>query len=62
MSQLGIKALFVTNAAGGINKDFNVGDIMIIRDHIGLPLLNCFNPLVGINDERYLALFNKQII
>eukprot|EP00794_Sanderia_malayensis_P018778 gene18778-20669_t len=52
LAQIGIKLLIVTNAAGGVNKDFNIGDIMVIRDHIGLPLLNCFNPLVGINDDR----------
>ena len=52
MVNLGIKLLFVTNAAGGINKAFEVGDMMVIQDHIGLPLMNCFNPLIGHNDER----------
>ncbi|TYQ16438.1 UNVERIFIED_CONTAM: purine-nucleoside phosphorylase [Acetivibrio alkalicellulosi] len=33
---MGINNLIVTNAAGGINKEFNPGDLMIIRDHIGL--------------------------
>ena len=32
---MGINNLVVTNAAGGINKDFNPGDLMIIKDHIG---------------------------
>ena len=54
MVNLGIKYLFVTNAAGGINKSFKVGDLMVIQDHIGLPLLNSVNPLVGLNDERYI--------
>ena len=45
MKVLGIKYLFVSNAAGGVNFDFKVGDLMIIRDHINhLP-----NPLVGHN-------------
>ncbi len=46
MQKLGIKTLFVSNAAGGMNKDFKVGDIMIITDHI-----NLFpeNPLRGKN-------------
>ena len=46
MQQLGIKTLFVSNAAGGMNKEFKVGDIMIITDHI-----NLFpeNPLRGKN-------------
>lgn len=33
---LGLKAVFLTNAAGGINEQFNVGDFMVIRDHINL--------------------------
>jgi len=46
MKALGIETLFVSNAAGGMNKDFVVGDIMIITDHI-----NLFpeNPLRGKN-------------
>ncbi|MDD6253147.1 MAG: purine nucleoside phosphorylase I, inosine and guanosine-specific [Candidatus Cryptobacteroides sp.] len=49
MKVLGIKNLFVSNAAGGINFDFRVGDLMIIRDHINmLP-----NPLVGPNMEEF---------
>lgn len=46
MKALGIDTLFVSNAAGGMNKEFRVGDIMIITDHI-----NLFpeNPLRGKN-------------
>jgi purine-nucleoside phosphorylase len=46
MKELGIETLYVSNAAGGMNKDFVVGDIMIITDHI-----NLFpeNPLRGKN-------------
>ena len=46
MKQLGVETLFVSNAAGGMNKEFRVGDIMIITDHI-----NLFpeNPLRGKN-------------
>lgn len=45
MKLLGIENLFVSNAAGGINTSFKVGDLMIIRDHINmLP-----NPLIGKN-------------
>lgn len=47
---LGARALIVTNAAGGINKDFRVGDIMQIRDHINL---TGTNPLIGKNDPRF---------
>ena len=49
MVRLGIKALFVSNAAGGVNFDFRVGDLMIIRDHINkLP-----NPLIGPNLDEF---------
>ena len=46
MYELGIKTLFVSNAGGGTNPDFSIGDIMIITDHI-----NFFpeNPLHGKN-------------
>merc|ERR1719326_1059033 len=53
MKLLGIELIVVTNAAGGINKDFNVGDIMVMDDHISFPCLSGINPLVGINDERF---------
>lgn len=49
MKLLGIKWLFVSNAAGGVNFDFKVGDLMVITDHINhLP-----NPLVGPNLEEF---------
>ena len=36
MYELGIKTLFVSNAAGGMNPQFSIGDLMIITDHINL--------------------------
>ena len=49
MRLMGAKVLFVTNAAGGINKSFHVGEFMIIRDHI----MSFFpNPLIGANIEE----------
>ncbi|XP_008830776.1 purine nucleoside phosphorylase [Nannospalax galili] len=50
---LGVDTLVVTNAAGGLNPDFEVGDIMLIRDHINLPGFCGQNPLQGPNDERF---------
>jgi len=49
MKVLGIQYLFVSNAAGGVNYDFKVGDLMIIRDHINL----LPNPLIGPNMAEF---------
>ncbi len=49
MKVLGISHLFVSNAAGGINFDFRVGDLMIIKDHINL----LPNPLIGKNLDDF---------
>lgn len=49
MKKLGISSLFVSNAAGGVNHDFKVGDLMIIRDHINLMP----NPLIGKNLDEF---------
>lgn len=49
MKMLGIKNLFISNASGGVNPDFKIGEIMIINDHI-----NLFpgNPLIGKNIDQ----------
>lgn len=47
---MGVKSLIVTNAAGGLNQNFKVGDIMVISDHINFPALAGRHPLVGPND------------
>ena len=49
MKELGISYLFVSNAAGGVNFDFRVGNLMVITDHINhLP-----NPLIGPNMSEF---------
>ena len=48
LKYLGISTLFVSNAAGGVNPSFRIGDIMVITDHINL----LPNPLIGANDDR----------
>ncbi|MGO8946823.1 MAG: purine-nucleoside phosphorylase [Ktedonobacterales bacterium] len=52
LGQLGIEILVVTNAAGGLAPGQQAGDLMLISDHIGLPTLAGFNPLMGPNDEQ----------
>ena len=49
MKMMGIEALFVSNAAGGTNLGYQVGDLMIIRDHINMMP----NPLIGPNLEEF---------
>lgn len=51
-SLLGVETVIVTNAAGGLNDNFAVGDIMLIKDHINMPGFAGQNPLCGHNDER----------
>ncbi|WP_028548743.1 purine-nucleoside phosphorylase [Paenibacillus sp. UNC451MF] len=46
MKELGVKTLLVTNAAGGINTSYEVGDLMLIKDHINFTFRN---PLIGPN-------------
>lgn len=49
MKQLGIDLLVVSNAGGGLNPQYQTGDILVIDDHINL-MFN--NPLFGVNDDR----------
>src|SRR6201993_1949154 len=49
-ARMGIKALVLTNAAGGINLGYAQGALVLIRDHINL---QGTNPLIGPNDDRF---------
>ncbi|KAF5395555.1 Purine nucleoside phosphorylase [Paragonimus heterotremus] len=53
MKILGVDTLLVSNAAGGLNRNFKLGDLVIIKDHISLPGLTLKNILIGPNDERF---------
>ena len=48
--RMGIRAVILTNAAGGINLGYSQGALVLIRDHINL---QGSNPLVGPNDDRF---------
>jgi len=48
--QMGVKAVILTNAAGGINLTYSEGALVIVRDHINLQPTN---PLIGPNDDRF---------
>lgn len=49
MRLLGVDTLLLSNAAGGVNTDFRIGDLMVINDHISL---FTENPLLGKNDDE----------
>ncbi len=50
MARMGIRAVLLTNAAGGINTNFKQGCLVVLRDHINL---QGANPLIGPNDEQF---------
>lgn len=53
MKLVGVSHLIATNAAGGLNEKYSVGDIVIIKDHINLMGFAGNNPLQGPNDNRF---------
>ncbi len=50
LARLGVRAIVLTNAAGGINADYGKGALVVLRDHINL---QGQNPLIGPNDDRF---------
>jgi purine-nucleoside phosphorylase len=53
MQRLGVKTLILTNAAGGLNPDFQAGDVMVMRDHIAFMQMGGENPLRGPNLDEF---------
>lgn len=51
MQMLGVQALILTNAAGGVNNAYQVGDLMLFNDHINFVGMSGSNPLMGANDD-----------
>ncbi len=49
LQKMGVHHLLITNAAGGTNTDFSVGDLMVIKDHISFAIVN---PLIGKNIDE----------
>ncbi|MCY3779772.1 MAG: purine-nucleoside phosphorylase [Chloroflexi bacterium] len=52
MKEMGIHTLLLSNAAGGVNPSYQVGDLMLLEDHINMLGLAGANPLMGPNDEE----------
>ncbi|KAF5365163.1 hypothetical protein D9757_011762 [Collybiopsis confluens] len=60
MARMGVKHVFITNAAGALNPSLDVGTIVVVQDHIALPNLTGLNPLLGpqwIDPERVYPRF-----
>lgn len=53
MKLIGVEYLIATNAAGGLNPSYKIGDIMMVKDHINLMGFAGNNPLQGPNEERF---------
>jgi purine-nucleoside phosphorylase len=53
MKFLGIKSIIISNASGGLNPDFEVGDMMFIEDHINMMNLMNENPLKGRHHDEF---------
>jgi purine-nucleoside phosphorylase len=52
MRCLCVKVVIITNAAGGLNPSYRVGDVICVSDHLAIPQLAGKNPLVGPNDDE----------
>jgi purine-nucleoside phosphorylase len=52
MRCLQVKVVIVTNAAGGLNPNYEAGDVVVVSDHVALPQISGRNPLIGPNDDQ----------
>lgn len=66
MKELGVSRLFVSNASGGMNKEFKVGDVMVITDHINLfpenPLRGHNYPELGVRFPAMTEAYSHKLI
>jgi purine-nucleoside phosphorylase len=53
MKLLGVEILIVTNACGSLNPEHKVGDIAVLNDHLSVPGMSGFSPLIGANLESF---------
>ena len=65
LAELGIQTLLLTNISGGLNSDYKLADLVVVKDHINLMP---DNPLRGLNDDKYgprfpvlLDVYNKDL-
>ena len=57
---LGVETIILTNAAGGLNPEYNVGDLVCLNDHLNLAGLVGFHPLRGPNLEEFGTSWSKR--
>lgn len=64
MKQLGVKTLIITNAAGGMNRSFQPGDLMVIQDHINWtgdnPLAGAYDPRLGVRFPDLSDVYDRE--
>lgn len=64
MKQLGVQSLVITNAAGGMNREFQAGDLMLISDHLNMtgdnPLIGFNHPELGVRFPDMSEAYNRE--
>lgn len=64
MKQLGVQSLIITNAAGGMNREFAAGDLMLISDHLNMtgdnPLIGIHHPELGVRFPDMSQAYNRE--